>query len=137
MGLEGAGMLREPIVLVLGLRLASLSSLSPTPSLTPLGLRLGCVVPGTPGPPDRCETRILTAIISSFTQTDINSSQSQKSVPLISIYCLTEVRVTSLAVVGGDATLCLVARGGRRCTRGGRSSVFGGSIGDGSGSDSS
>ena len=128
-------MLREPIVLVLGLRMASLSSLSPTPSLTPLGLRLGCVVPGTPGPPDRCKTRILTAIISSFTQTVINSSQSQKS--MISIYCLTEVRVTSLAVVGGDATLCLVARGGRRCTRGSRSSVFGGSISDGSGSDSS
>lgn len=51
-GLEGVGMFRDPMVLVLGLRTDSRSSLSPTPSLTPLGLRLGCVVVETPGPPD-------------------------------------------------------------------------------------
>lgn len=61
MGLEGVGMLREPTMLVLGLRLGSLSSLSPAPSPTPmrLGLRLGCVDPGTAGPPERWETRDL------------------------------------------------------------------------------
>lgn len=50
MGLEGVGMLREPTVLVLGLRIESRSSLRPAPSVTPLGLRLGCVDPGTAGP---------------------------------------------------------------------------------------
>lgn len=52
MGLEGVGMFRDPMVLVLGLRTDSRSSLSPTPSLTPLGLRLGCVEVETPGPPE-------------------------------------------------------------------------------------
>lgn len=55
MGLEGVGMLREPTVLVLGLRIDSLSSLSPAPSPTPLGLLLGCVDPGTAGPPGKRE----------------------------------------------------------------------------------
>lgn len=55
MGLEGVGMLREPMVLVLGLRTARRSSLRPTPSPTPLGLLLGCADPGTPGPPVRCD----------------------------------------------------------------------------------
>lgn len=55
-------MLREPMVVVLGLRIDSRSSFSPTPSPTPLGLRLGCVDPGTPGPPEKCETRILTEV---------------------------------------------------------------------------
>lgn len=50
MGLEGAGMLREPTALVLGLRIDSRSSLGPAPSPTPLGLRLGFVDPGTAGP---------------------------------------------------------------------------------------
>lgn len=52
MGLEGVGMFREPMVLVLGLRTESRSSFSPTPSLTPLGLLLGWVEVETPGPPD-------------------------------------------------------------------------------------
>lgn len=52
MGLEGAGMLREPTVVVLGLRIESRSSFRPVPSPTPLGLRLGCVDPGTVGPPE-------------------------------------------------------------------------------------
>lgn len=51
MGLEGAGMLREPTVLVLGLRIDSRSSLGPAASPTVLGLRLGFVDPGTAGPP--------------------------------------------------------------------------------------
>lgn len=51
-------MLREPMVVVLGLRIDSRSSFSPTPSPTPLGLLLGCVDPGTPGPPERIETRL-------------------------------------------------------------------------------
>lgn len=55
-GLEGVGMFRDPMVLVLGLRTDSRSSLSPTPSLTPLGLRLGCVEVETPGPPDTWDT---------------------------------------------------------------------------------
>lgn len=55
MGLEGVGMLREPTVLVLGLRIDSRSSLSPAPSATPLGLRFGCVDPGTAGPPNRAK----------------------------------------------------------------------------------
>lgn len=41
MGLEGVGMLREPTALALGLRIDRRSSLSPAPSPTPLGLRLG------------------------------------------------------------------------------------------------
>lgn len=52
MGLEGVGMLREPTVLVLGLRTDCRSSLRPDPSPTPLGLRLGCADPGTAGPPE-------------------------------------------------------------------------------------
>lgn len=48
-------MFREPMVLVLGLRTDSRSSLSPTPSLTPLGLLLGCVEVETPGPPEAKE----------------------------------------------------------------------------------
>lgn len=60
------------------------------------------------------------------------------TVSLISVICLTEVRVSSLALVGGGAALRLVGRGGRRCTRGGRGSgVFASSVGDGTGSDSS
>lgn len=55
-------MLREPMVLVLGLRIDSLSSLSPTPSPTPLGLRLGCADPGTPGPPGKFKTKIITEV---------------------------------------------------------------------------
>lgn len=43
-------MLREPTVLVLGFRIDSRSSLSPAPSATPLGLRLGWVDPGAAGP---------------------------------------------------------------------------------------
>ena len=50
---------------------------------------------------------------------------------------LTEVRVPSLAVVGGGAALRLVGRGGRGwCSRGG-GGVFAGTVGDGAGSDSS
>lgn len=52
MGLEGVGMFRDPMVLVLGLRTDRRSSFRPTPSLTPLGLRLGWVEVETPGPPD-------------------------------------------------------------------------------------
>lgn len=58
MGLEGVGMLREPAVLVLALRIDSRSSLSPVPSPAPLGLLLGCVDPGTAGPPERYETEL-------------------------------------------------------------------------------
>jgi len=53
MGLEGVGMLREPTVVVLGLRIDRRSSLSPAPSPTPLGLRFGCADPGAAGPPTR------------------------------------------------------------------------------------
>lgn len=51
-GLEGVGRLRDPTVLVLVLRVDSRSSLSPVPSATPLGLRLGYAEPGTAGPPE-------------------------------------------------------------------------------------
>ena len=50
-GLEGVGMLREPTVLVLALRMDMRSSLSPAPSPTPLGLLLGWAEPGAAGPP--------------------------------------------------------------------------------------
>lgn len=50
MGLEGVGMLREPTVEVLGLRIDRRSSLSPAPS--PLGLCLGWADPGAAGPPE-------------------------------------------------------------------------------------
>lgn len=68
----------------------------------------------------------------------ISETKLSSTVSLISGFFLTEVRVSSLAVVGGGAALCLVARGGGRCTRGGRGSgVFAGSVGDAAGPDSS
>lgn len=128
MGLEGVGMLREPTVLVLGLRIDSLSSLSPAPSPTPLGLLLGCVDPGTAGPPETTWER----------RRQNNLIKLNPGIWLISVICLTEVRVPSLAVVCRGTALCLVARGGRRCTRGGGGrGVFAGSVGDGTGADSS
>lgn len=54
------------------------------------------------------------------------------------VICLTKVRMPSLAVVCWSAALCLVARGGWRCTRGGRGrGVFAASIGDGAGPNTS
>lgn len=51
---------------------------------------------------------------------------------------LTEVRVASLAMVGGGTALCLGASRGRSCSRGGRRrAVFAGTIGDRARSDPS
>lgn len=52
MGLDGVGMLREPTVVLLGLRTDSRSSFRAAASPTPLGLRLGSADPGAPGPPN-------------------------------------------------------------------------------------
>lgn len=56
----------------------------------------------------------------------------------ISAFCLTEVRVPSLAVVSGGTALWLVGGGGRRCARGGGGGggVFASSVGDGARPDS-
>ena len=127
MGLEGVGVLRELAVLGVGLRIEIRSSLSPAPSPTPLGLRLGCVDPGSAGPPER------KGLLSR--QDFRNLTHHAKSHYVIFI---TEVRMSSLAVVRRGAALRLVARGCRRCTRGGGGSgVFAGSVGDGAGPDSS
>lgn len=51
MGLDGVGMLREPTVVLLGLRMDNRSSLRAAASPTPLGLLLGWADPGAAGPP--------------------------------------------------------------------------------------
>lgn len=129
-------MLREPTVLVLGLRTDRRSSLSPDPSPTPLGLRLGCVDPGAAGPPEKVH-RALSEVV--FLHSKVSHQSKAKSKSNMScVIRLTEVGVSSLAVVCRGAALCLMAGRRRRCTRGGRGSgVFARSIGDGAGSDSS
>lgn len=131
MGLEGVGMLREPMVEVLGLRIDNRSSFSPTPSPTPLGLRLGCAAPATPGPPWQYKTgKKGTRIID-------DTGIAAPTLLCILIFCLTEVRVPSLAVVSGGTALWLVGGGGS-CARGGGGGggVFASSVGDGASPDS-
>lgn len=133
MGLEGVGMLREPMVEVLGLRIDNRSSFSPTPSPTPLGLRLGCAAPATPGPPWKYETKGGEGTMITVSQREL----PRRGRRMFQDFALTEVRVPSLALVSGGTALRLVGGGGRRARGGGGGGgVFAGSVGDGAGADS-
>lgn len=111
MGLEGVGMLREPTVLVLGLRIDSRSSLSPAPSPTPLGLRLGCVDPGTAGPPERQVNRVLSE--EDFCHHFIQFQNGSNSTPQNKL-CHLSYRSQSVVSGGGKWRRCAVPCGQRR-----------------------